>query len=84
MADTTSKVRKGGLVDKRMQAMESSAGAAAPASGSVEVAEPAPAPEPMGDEEKALRRKYGMAVPGEEKPSALSKIKKALGFASKP
>ena len=83
MADSTSGVRKGGLVDKHMQAMEQAAGASS--TPVVVPSTPTPAPAAvMSPEEKALRRRHGMAVPGEAKPSLLGKIKNALGFAAKP
>lgn len=86
MADTsTPGVRKGGLVDKRMQAMEQAAGANSTPIVAPSTPAPAAAPvEVMSPEEKALRRRHGMAVPGEAKPTLLGKIKNALGFASKP
>lgn len=87
MADTP-KIgpRPGGLIDRRMQAMEQAAGAVPPPPAVVVT--PAPAPvQPaaaLSPEEIALRRKYGMPIPGEQKPTALQKLKALMGFAPPP
>lgn len=83
--------RPGGMVANRMNQMEQIAGApVAPAPVAVApapVAPPVPAPvTALSPEELALRRKYGMAIPGQAPaPTTLmGRIKSMLGFAPPP